>query len=272
MSQFRRRGGKTKKRKKKEKKEEMEEMEEEEKEEMEVEEEKEEMEEMEEEDKEEMEVEEEKEEMEVEKEEKEVEKEKKVMEQKWRRESFLRMKRFQRKQEAYTTVARELKTKAHNLFRKFFPQKELIPPIRVIWGDASFHHTGHGHPPCPKQGMKEKLRSHFDEIVAGSEQRTSKTSPCCDGDVKFIDRRKRAFRCSICNMPWNRDLGASINIRRLWHYHQQHGKTDFPEWAQKRTQKRTSQINLKGDDWGVDAWGVDDWGVDNFMGEDDFVG
>jgi flagellar biosynthesis GTPase FlhF len=269
MSQFRRRGGKTKKRKKKEKKEKEKEKEKEEEEE---------------EEKEEMEVEEEKEEMEAEEEEKEVKKdameveeEKKVMEQKWRRESFLRMKRFQRKQEAYTTVARELKTKAHNLFRKFFPNIEPIPPIRVIWGDASFHHVRVGHPPCPNKGMQGKLRPHFDEIVAASEQRTSKTSPCCDDDVKFIDQRKRAFRCNSCNRPWNRDLGASLNIRRLWHYHQQNGKKKFPDWAKKRrtptqSQKRTTPTQSKGDDWDVDAddWDEDDWDQDAITGVDSF--
>jgi hypothetical protein len=141
-----------------------------------------------------------------------------------------------------------MKKVARDLFRKCFPQDGTaihpFPVLRLIWGDGSFSHTGHGHPPCPKQGLRDALAHHFDECVMGSEDRTSKTSPCCDAEVLFIDPypagRGRAFRCKECKGPWNRDLAAALNIGRL-HRHKENNGGETPHWAIKKVREKAPQ-------------------------------
>mmetsp|Transcript_36926 Transcript_36926/g.58059 ORF Transcript_36926/g.58059 Transcript_36926/m.58059 type:complete len:321 (-) Transcript_36926:783-1745(-) len=172
---------------------------------------------------------------------------------------FLRQRRFRNRQKAVATVANEIKDQARELYHRCFPFSSTLPPIRLFWGDGSFSHTGHGHPPCPNKGLRDRLEPFFSgPVVMLSERNTSKTSPCCSfsfGDknleknkyleepafagVQLIDKKpgkQRAFRCMRveekgvggkgsqnqrrCNRPWHRDIGASLNMYRNWTFQQ----------------------------------------------------
>ena len=92
----------------------------------------------------------------------------------------LRLKRFRNHQKAVTKVKNTLLEKAREVHSKCFPSRKTLPPIRLMWGDAKFRHTGHGHPPCPNKGLRERLEPFFDgEIIMASELCTTQTSPCC---------------------------------------------------------------------------------------------
>ena len=143
-------------------------------------------------------------EKESEEEEKEKEKEEKKEKtaQNLKKDSYLRMKRFQKHQKAITNIAQEIRSCAKGLFQRVStpPHESVLsqhiirePRFRLIWGDGSFSHTGHHHPPCPNKGLREALRPHFQENVMGNEYGTSKHSPCCKEKVIFIDNKVFLF-------------------------------------------------------------------------------
>ena len=92
----------------------------------------------------------------------------------------IRLERFRNHQKAVTKVKNTLLQKAREIYAKCFPSRKTLPPIRLMWGDAKFPHTGHGHPPCPNKGLRERLEPFFDgEIIMASELCTTQSSPCC---------------------------------------------------------------------------------------------
>jgi hypothetical protein len=166
--------------------------------------------------------------------EKEEKKEKKIPNLK--KDSFLRMKRFQKHQKAITKIAQEIRSCAKGLYQRVSSLQIIhpgsakkLPPLRLIWGDGSFSHTGHHHPPSPNKGLRKALRPHFHESVLGNEYGTSKHSPCCKANVIYIDKRKRALRCSKCNRPWGRDPASSILIGEL-----HRNLPNVPSWARRK--------------------------------------
>ena len=99
----------------------------------------------------------------------------------------LRLKRFRNHQKAVTNIANDIQEKAKELYHRCFPKKkkETLPPIRLLWGDGSFPHTGNHHPPCPNKGLKESLTPFFSEVLMASEIYTTQASPCCDDASNF---------------------------------------------------------------------------------------
>ena len=135
----------------------------------------------------------------IEEREKETEEEKEPASRGKRPHPALRLKRFRNHQKAVSRVANALIQKAKELYHGCFPEKkkETLPPIRLLWGDGSFPHTGNHHPPCPNKGLRNSLAPFFSKVGMVSEKYSTKASPCCDEDsfvkegprigVKIID-------------------------------------------------------------------------------------
>ena len=91
----------------------------------------------------------------------------------------LRLKRFRNHQKAVTNTANGILERAKDLYKRCFPEEETLPPIRLLWGDGKFSHTGHHHPPCPNKGLQESLAPFF-KVRVVPEKFTTQASPCCD--------------------------------------------------------------------------------------------
>ena len=128
----------------------------------------------------------------IEEREKETEEEKEPASRGKRPHPALRLKRFRNHQKAVSRVANALIQKAKELYHGCFPEKkkETLPPIRLLWGDGSFPHTGNHHPPCPNKGLRNSLAPFFSKVGMVSEKYSTKASPCCDED-SFVEEGPR---------------------------------------------------------------------------------
>jgi hypothetical protein len=110
----------------------------------------------------------------------------------------------------------------------------------VLWGDGSFGPTatGHrGHAAAPNKGLRLGLSKYL-QIYLVSEYNTSKKSSCCRENSKYAklakehvgcskkrkheenekrlnrvgDQSRDLLYCSMCDMPWRRDVNSSRNI------------------------------------------------------------
>jgi hypothetical protein len=91
--------------------------------------------------------------------------------------------------------------------------------VLLVWGDGNFSPSTRGHAPAPNKRL-QRLLSKYIPIVTSSEYKTSQMSPCCGVPFRELPSpgRKRAVSkvCPKCNVQWNRDVAAALNIGHIF--------------------------------------------------------
>ena len=91
--------------------------------------------------------------------------------------------------------------------------------VILVWGDGTFSPSTKGHASAPNKRLQRLLSKHI-PIVTSSEYKTSQMSPCCGVRLRELQSpgRKRVVLkvCPSCQVQWNRDMAAAINIGHIF--------------------------------------------------------